>query len=67
MIAVASGTPMNAQTTKQITTNARFGLMVVFMVTCPGPKKNGDGTAAEGVTVAIPDAIPMIKQNAAIL
>ena len=65
IIAFASGSPMNAQTTKQITTNSRFGFNVGFIVKWPGPKKNGDGTAADGVMVAIPDAIAMIRPNAA--
>ena len=39
---------------------------VFFIVTCPGPKKNGDGTAADGVSVAIEAASAIIIVNAAI-
>lgn len=51
--------------TKHATMKIRFHFRVAFIVKCPGPKKNGDGTAADGVIVAIPEAIAMITANAA--
>ena len=39
---------------------------VFFIVTCPGPKKNGDGTAADGVKDAIEAASAIMTVNAAI-
>ena len=48
-------------------TKSRFGRIVFFMVTWPGPKSIGDGTQADGVSVAMEAAMLMTKLNAAIL
>ena len=56
---------MNAQMTKHATMKIRFHFRVAFIVKWPGPKKNGDGTAADGVIVAIPEAIAITTANAA--
>ena len=53
------------QTKKEITTKIVVYFTVVFIVTCPGPKNSGEGTAADGVTAAIPDAIETMMVNAA--
>ena len=64
-ILVAIG--MNSrQMKKEITTNIVVYFTVVFIVTWPGPKNSGEGTAADGVTAAIPDAIETMIVNAAI-
>ena len=55
-------------TMRNVTTiKPRFGFKESFMVRCPGAKKKGDGTAAEGVTTAILEAMPMMMANTAML
>ena len=63
-IIVANGIKQRVSTKVRIT-NAVFCFTEFFIVMCPGPKKKGDGTAADGVMADNPDAIQMIIANAA--
>ena len=66
-ITFAKGSVMHVIITKVAITKARFGFKVFFTVRCPGPKKNGEGTDADGVIVDIPDEMLIIIAKAAML
>lgn len=65
--AFAIGIVITINITTDIAMNNEFHFKEFFMVICSGPKKSGDGTAADGVHPAIDAARPMITANAAIL